>query len=255
MTDVDAADWDRVAAEWSDQLDNGFDRVREEYNWPAFADMIGPIDGLYTVDLGCGDGDIARRLARSGARVVGLDPAKNMIERAAKRSIEGNPSFQVIAADDPLATIESNAVDLITCFMGVMSIEDLRPIAEGACRVLKQSGRLTLALLHPCFSHNGMAWHKTAEGQRIIELRDYMTCPPVMGQVQFQRARETDQRSFQVLRHRRTLSDVLTPFVETGLRLTQCHEPRPSAEAAQCNAHLRRWRDVAPAFLHLEFTK
>lgn len=247
--------WDAAATDWSRQLGAGYDRVREEYNWPAFADMLGSVDGLTVIDLGCGDGDVTRRLARGGAKAIGLDPSKQMITAATALTQSGDIRYATVPPQAPFKGLATGCADLVVSFMGVMSMRDLTPIAVGAARVLRPGGRLALSLLHPCFSHSGMAWRKNGGGQILLELSRYATSLDVPGSITFQTARETDGTSFAVRRQERTLSSVLTPFLSAKLRLTRFEEPQPDAEAVGANRHLRRWRDVAPAFLHLEFQR
>ncbi|MEP4197760.1 MAG: class I SAM-dependent methyltransferase [Aliishimia sp.] len=248
-------DWDTAAIDWSSQLSAGYDRVREEYNWPAFVSMLGPVSGKTIVDLGCGDGDVTRRLAHGGATVIGIDPSEQMIATATALTQSPDIRYAVVPQDAPFEGMAIASADFVVSFMGVMSMRDLKPIAAGAVHVLRPGGRLVMALLHPCFSHSGMAWRKDSDGRILLELSSYATSRDVPGSITFQTAQETHGRSFAVRRQERTLSSVLAPFLSENLRLTRLEEPQPAAEAVEANRHLRRWRYVAPAFLHLEFQK
>jgi demethylmenaquinone methyltransferase/2-methoxy-6-polyprenyl-1,4-benzoquinol methylase len=55
----------------------------------------------YILDVGTGTGDLAKALAESGSRVMGVDFSENMISAARKKlSSEGNVSFDVASADN-----------------------------------------------------------------------------------------------------------------------------------------------------------
>ncbi|WP_430450087.1 class I SAM-dependent methyltransferase [Rhodophyticola sp.] len=246
--------WDASAVDWSAQLRAGYDRVREEYNWPAFLRLLGPLDGLDVVDVGCGDGEMTRRLRAAGARIVGLDPSAEMISAARAATGDAAIRYETVPADAPTAGLSNGSMDLVIGFMVVMSARDLDALAAGAARVLRPGGRLCLALLHPCFSHSGMRWSKS-EGRRILELLSYDSRRDVLGTVRFQGAQERGKPGFVVLRQERTLADTLAPFLAAGLRLADLTEPRPTATDVVANKHLRRWRTVAPAFLHLAFER
>ncbi|KIC48065.1 hypothetical protein RA29_17900 [Tateyamaria sp. ANG-S1] len=251
---ADSTDWDTAADDWSRQLNAGFDRVREEYNWPAFVDLLGPLDGRDVIDLGCGNGAMTRRLATHASRVTGLDTSRKMIVSAQRENAAPNIRYDVVCADAPFALQQRESADLIVGFMLLMSTRRLEPVAFGAERALRPGGRLCLALLHPCFSHGGMEWAK-CDGAHAINLFRYSSRSDVPGVVRFQTAREAGRAGFSVKRQERTLEDTLRPFLSAGLRLSALHEPVPSAEAVAQNGHLRRWRNVAPAFLHLVFEK
>src|SRR5437867_1411275 len=73
----------------------GYDRWAEIYDGegnplialeePLVAGLLGEVDGLEVVDLGCGTGRHAVRLARAGARVTALDFAERMVARAREK--------------------------------------------------------------------------------------------------------------------------------------------------------------------------
>jgi 2-polyprenyl-3-methyl-5-hydroxy-6-metoxy-1,4-benzoquinol methylase len=57
------ADWRRSA----------LGRITDALEERLLLDRIGPARGLRILDVGCGDGVLATRLAQAGARVTGID--------------------------------------------------------------------------------------------------------------------------------------------------------------------------------------
>jgi trans-aconitate methyltransferase len=63
-------------------------------------DWLAPKSGELILDLGCGDGALTKRIAESGAEVIGVDASPAMVEAARTRGIEAvvmqaeNLSFQ-----------------------------------------------------------------------------------------------------------------------------------------------------------------
>lgn len=51
-------------------------------------DLLGPVDGLEVLDLGCGDGALTVRLAEAGARVLGVDASPDMVAAARARGLD-----------------------------------------------------------------------------------------------------------------------------------------------------------------------
>src|SRR5215212_10969887 len=52
---------------------------------PDLLDLIGKVDGLRILDLGCGNAAIGRELLMAGARgYLGVEPSKNMLGEARK---------------------------------------------------------------------------------------------------------------------------------------------------------------------------
>ena len=56
------------------------DYFRDEMNNPAMLELFGDIRGKRILDLGCGEGDNSRIMARKGAIVTGVDFSKKMID-------------------------------------------------------------------------------------------------------------------------------------------------------------------------------
>src|SRR4051812_17242233 len=51
----------------------------------SLIDLLDPVAGERILDLGCGTGELAAKIAERGATVVGLDSDANMIEQARAR--------------------------------------------------------------------------------------------------------------------------------------------------------------------------
>jgi trans-aconitate methyltransferase len=54
----------------------------------SLVDLLNPQPGEKILDLGCGDGFLTRRIADSGARMLGVDSSPAMVSSAAERGIE-----------------------------------------------------------------------------------------------------------------------------------------------------------------------
>ncbi len=91
------------------------------------------------LDLATGTGDIAFALAAAGARVVGLDVTRRMIELArAKRTAGSVPAFLV---GDMLALPFATAsFDVVTTGYGLRNVPDLPPALAEIRRVLRPGG-------------------------------------------------------------------------------------------------------------------
>jgi 2-polyprenyl-3-methyl-5-hydroxy-6-metoxy-1,4-benzoquinol methylase len=60
--------------------------LNEELEQPALTRMLLPVLGTSVVELGCGDGSLARRLADAGAQqVLAVDSSRRMLALAARQ--------------------------------------------------------------------------------------------------------------------------------------------------------------------------
>jgi len=104
-------------------------------------DLAAPTPKARALDLATGTGDIAFAVSARGARVVGLDVTKRMIElaRAKADGSAGTPEFLV---GDMLALpFPAGAFDLVTTAYGLRNVPDLQAAIDEVFRVLKPGGQ------------------------------------------------------------------------------------------------------------------
>ena len=101
---------------------------------------------LNVLDLGCGDGNTAIPAAKLGARVLGVDIARNLVEAADKRArSEGltNCTFQHGDATD-LSALKDQTFDLVVSIFGVMFAPKPVEVAKEMVRVTRPGGRIVM---------------------------------------------------------------------------------------------------------------
>jgi len=109
--------------------------------------------GQAVLDIACGQGILSRDLAARGARVVGVDAAEGLIERAKAAGGEGEPAFLVGDAQrlEDTVTPPEGGFDSAVCMMALMNIADLGSVLAGAAEMLSPGGRFVGVILHPAF--------------------------------------------------------------------------------------------------------
>src|SRR5277367_5727859 len=101
---------------------------------------------LRVLDLGCGDGTAAVPLGRSGAEVVGIDIARNLVEAGNKRAVEAglnNLKFQEGDACN-LEGVSDDSFDLTLSVFGAMFAPKPFDVAREMVRVTKPGGRIVM---------------------------------------------------------------------------------------------------------------
>lgn len=221
--------WAEMAA-WYDQKqgDDGDLWHRTLIDPPLFQ-LLGAVDGQRVLDLGCGNGYIARRLAWHGARVTGVDASAPIIERA--RARENRDSLGVIYHVGDAAQLDmlaDQSFDAVVSNMALMDIADAAGAIHEVGRVLRRPGRLVASLSHPCFDVvNASAW--------AIERMDFTTT--IWRKVS--RYRELIAGTFHwnspngmvtTPGYHRPLSWYVRALRAAGLALTAFEEPEPTPE-------------------------
>jgi SAM-dependent methyltransferase len=133
-----AADW----AAWARTPDH--DHFFWYYNLPRFLEIVPP-PGALTLDVGCGEGRVARALTELGHRVVGFDGSP-ALARLARTHHEPIVAVNADAAALPIA---DGAADGAVAFMSLQDVDDLEGALHELGRVLRHAGTLCLAILHP----------------------------------------------------------------------------------------------------------
>jgi SAM-dependent methyltransferase len=106
---------------------------------------IVPPPGHLTIDIGCGEGRVARELTARGHTVIALDASPTMVVHAKETA----PDQSVVVADAAALPLLDGCADLAIAFMCLQDIDDLEQAFAEAGRVLEPNGRLCIAIVHP----------------------------------------------------------------------------------------------------------
>ncbi|MGA9115004.1 MAG: methyltransferase domain-containing protein [Candidatus Dormiibacterota bacterium] len=113
----------------------------------ALAREASPRPGETVLDVGCGTGELARRLARSGAHVVGVDPDERSIATAGAGGESPAIEFHCVAVEG--LPLRDGSVDAVVSSVSAHHWEDREKGFAELARVLRPGGRMVLAELRP----------------------------------------------------------------------------------------------------------
>lgn len=112
----------------------------------ALVKSLGIKPPLKVLDLGCGDGTTAVPLALSGAEVVGIDIAKNLVDAGNKRASAMGLSQLTFQEGDAcnLQGIPDHSFDLTLTVFGAIFAPKPFDVAKEMVRVTKPGGRIVM---------------------------------------------------------------------------------------------------------------
>jgi SAM-dependent methyltransferase len=201
-----------------------------------FFDLV-PSPGRLTVEVGCGEGRVARDLAARGHRVLSVDSSPTMVRYAR----EASPELDVRLADATALPLENADADLAVAFMSLMNLDDLAGALREIARVLEPGGRLCAAVSHP-FTSAGRFASREPDSPFVVE-GSY-----------FERRtteRQTTHGDLRVscLDVHRPLEDYAYALADAGFVIERLREVPDTTDPPPDRAALR-WRRL-PVFLHV----
>jgi ubiquinone/menaquinone biosynthesis C-methylase UbiE len=155
-------------AEWYDQS------IRErpvyaEAILPCVMHLVGDPHGQTICDLACGQGYVARELARRGAKVTGVDLAPKLLEIAQRYEAQEPLGIRYLHGDAQSADLlVENSFTGCVCVMALTNIPDLTATFRTVHRLLQPHGWFCFALSHPCFDTPQAEWITLSDPEHPI---------------------------------------------------------------------------------------
>jgi malonyl-CoA O-methyltransferase len=152
---------------WSDVYDHdGNPLVLLEE--PHVDRLLGDVRGLALLDVGCGTGRHATRLARAGARVTGVDFSEGMLRQASAKPGAESVTFVRHDVGRPLP-FEAATFDRVLCCLVLDHVAELVPFFTELARVCGPWGFVVASVMHPAMMLKGVQarFHDAATGREI----------------------------------------------------------------------------------------
>ncbi len=207
--------WEDNAGWWQREFTDGADPEYEEQILPLADEVLAGYARV--LDVGCGEGQIARRRAAAGSVVVGVDPTWAQVAEAARRA--GGPSYASSgAAALPFAGEAFDAVVACLVFEHIADVDDA--IAEVA-RVLRPGGRFAFFLNHPLLQTPNSGW---IDDQILDPPEQYWRIGPYL--IEDESLEEVEKGVHIPFIHR-PLSRYVNALAANGLVIRRMEEPAP----------------------------
>ncbi len=240
MTDADedSRHWSRVAGDWVAWAR----KPNHDAFWAyqaALVAFIGRGSGT-ALDVGCGEGRVARVLTGCGYQVTAVDPVFEFVDAAAQAGSAQNYAVGT-AAGLPFADAR---FDLVMAYNVLMDVADVPAAVREIRRVMRPTGQLIVSIVHP-FADRGR-FDDTATDAPFVVHGSYF------GRQRFDGVEERDGMRMHFAGWSQPLEAYAAASEAARLAIISLREPVP--EPGHGRDHLARWRRI-PLFLWLKARK
>lgn len=211
---------------------DSYDRFHRDLFLPLL-----PAPGKRTLDIGCGEGRVARDMMLLGHAVECVDASETMVGLAR----EAMPDVAVHLADAAALPFPDGHADLVVMFMSLQDIDDYRGAIREAARVLATGGRLAIATVHPLNSAG--TFESEARDSAFVIRNSYLDPRRKTDAV------ERDGLTMTFHSEHRSLEAYALALEASGFVIEALRETRVPDLSAK-SARSQRWQRV-PLFLHL----
>ena len=234
--------WEEHAEWWIDGFTDGADPEYEDQIIPL---VVRELAGVGTVlDIGTGDGQIARALSATGCAVTGVDPTSAQISVAVERG--GGPRY-VQSGACPLPFDDESFDAALACLV-FEHIDDVDGAISEVARVLRPGGSFNFLLNHPLLQTPDSGWiddHMVEPPEQYWRIGNYLDEAETIEQVEL---------GVHIRFLHRPLSRYLNALADNGLLLERMDEPAPPERfLAQAPEYFEA--ASVPRLLHLRLRK
>lgn len=230
--------------EWDEEADNWLRWARTPdfdaywYFRSTFFDGVLPAPGARTLEIGCGEGRVARDLLTRGHQVVAFDSSEPLVQYA----VESDSRGRYAVSDGATLPFREACFDVVVAYNSLQVVGDMERTVREAGRVLSRDGYLCACVAHPV-TDLGQFLDDDA-GPNFAIRRDYFERRRVDDTMESEGHTMTFRGWTYSLQH---YSEALEA---AGFRIELLREPVPTRTAEK----YARWR-VVPLFLMFRAVK
>lgn len=228
--------WDQKAEFWDALHGDRGNRFHQELISPAVERLLALQRGERVLDIACGSGVMARRMAELGGLVTAVDFSPALIEKAKSRAqTSGAPvHYEVLDATDEAALLSlgEGKFNAGVSTMALMDMPVITPLFRAVRKLLDGNGRFVFATAHPAFNSSNPVFVSEMQDQdgelvlqHSLKISAYLDIPPARA---VGAAGEPTSHYY----HHRPLQRLLGEAFAAGLVLDALEEPAFSSEGA-----------------------
>ncbi|MGO4702477.1 class I SAM-dependent methyltransferase [Dyella sp. 2RAB6] len=138
--------WHRNAGPWTDAVRERRIESRRLVTDSAIVEAVLSRAPRRAIDLGCGEGWLARALTVHGVEVLGVDAVPGLVEAA---RAQGGGRFETMSYARIAAGELAAKADVVICNFSLLGKESTEAVLAAVPRLLEPAGALLVQTLHP----------------------------------------------------------------------------------------------------------
>jgi len=233
--------WEQEAENWVRWTRTPGHDAYWHYREPFFAHIV-PAPGRRTLEIGCGEGRVARDLVQRGHTVTAVDASPTLLRYAR----EADPAGRYLVADAAVLPFPDDAFDLVVAYNALMDIADMPGTVREAARVLEPGGRFCICVTHPLNDAGGFDGSEPDAPFTIHGL--------YLGRRPHEETFDRDGLRMTFRGWSYALEEYTEALEAAGFLIERLREPAAPPAAVAARASYRRWQRV-PMFLHIRAVK
>lgn len=161
--------WEKVAPWYKKTVGVGGHYYHEHVILPNLGRLLGLKPGMSLLDLGCGQGVLARVLPE-GVFYMGVDKSKTLLDEAKK--LDRSREHKYIEGDITTNAVMPERFDRVVMILSLQNVDRLFKAIENASRLMNPDGRLIIVMNHPIFripQHSDWLIDKEKKTQKRVE--------------------------------------------------------------------------------------
>lgn len=221
--------WDDNADQWAGTWPEGGDVHHKQIIIPNLIEMLSPAKEEIILDVGCGEGNVCRILAKKGCKMTGVDYSKNMLKYALLKEKKKNLgiTYYNYDATEIASRLNDMRFDKIFSNMAIMDMDSYEKIFSNIFTLLKPGGVFVFSITHPCFgwpTTNTVKLPKDSQRNedKILIFREYTSGATVIDFTP----------KFRLLYFTRSISEYLNSLKKIGFIFEEMREPKVNKELA-----------------------
>lgn len=215
--------------------------VREYMLIPTIASLVNIENGTQVLDVGCGDGAIAIKLAKMGANVVAIDSHAESLEYAKKNRAHKN--IQYVECDIFNCNLP-NKFDISILSLVLNEVTDYKTLIE---KIAFKTQRLLIIIPHPCFQFCYAQW----VAMKKITFDNQALVYDVDRYIKYNKFQKQLPNGRVVWEYHRPLSEYFNVLAENKFCIERVEEPLLSKESSDFHSPTFNHAYFIPKFIFI----